>query len=105
VDFYATTAQVIPVLLLALVWESGYLERLKKEDRTNGYFWTKPRVRAWGLIMSGAALVGETAMLLVLADAVGDGILAKGLGLAGVAALLGSLGVRLIVDIVAGTSS
>ena|ERR1700754_2143999 len=31
--FYATMAQVLPVLLLAPVWESRYLENLPNEER------------------------------------------------------------------------
>jgi hypothetical protein len=99
VDFYGTMAQVIPVLLLALTWESGYLERLRKEDRSDYPVFKKPVVRWWGLLAIVAALVGESVMVLVLADVVGDGDVAKAFGLAGVAGLLGSMAVRLTSDI------
>lgn len=32
-DFYSTAAQVFPVILLALIWESRYLEKLHLERR------------------------------------------------------------------------
>jgi hypothetical protein len=103
-DYYATTAQVIPVLLLALVWESGYLPRLKTENRANAPVWTKRNVRLWGLFMSAAAVFGEIAMFAVLADIAHPADFWKGAGLVGVAALLGSLCVRLCVDILNATA-
>jgi hypothetical protein len=58
-DFYATIAQVLPVLLLALMWDSAYLLRLRRQHRPhrrtdpNGvWFWTKPRVRAYTLVVA-----------------------------------------------------
>jgi hypothetical protein len=104
VDFYATSAQVIPVLLRALVWESGYLTRLRAENRSSGFFWTKPRVRAWGLFMSVTAIGGEASALLVLADIAAPGLVTKGFSLLGMAALLGSLAVRLVSDILSATA-
>lgn len=98
-DFYATTAQVIPVLLLALVFESGYFNRIKDEDRSNNAVFTKPVVRWWSLFMIAAALAGEAAMMLVLADIVDGGVVPKAFALTGVTALLGSMAVRLTVDI------
>jgi hypothetical protein len=98
-DFYGTTAQVIPVLLLALVWESGYLERVKGEDRSRYPVFRKPVVRWWGLFMTAAALAGEATMLLVLAGILDQGDVSKAFGLVAVAAVLGSMAVRLSVDI------
>jgi hypothetical protein len=50
-NFYSTLAQVLPLLLLAFIWESGFLARLrqqrrppKKVDSAGVWFWTKPRV-------------------------------------------------------------
>lgn len=31
IDFYATVAQVLPVLLLAFLWDSGFLHRLRDQ--------------------------------------------------------------------------
>jgi hypothetical protein len=103
-DFYDTTAQVIPVLLLALIWESGYLNRLETEDRKNFRFWTKPRVRVWALFMSFAAIAGEVTVVLVLAEVVSPGDIPIALGLLGIAVLVGSLGTRLVADILKATA-
>ena len=102
-DFYGTTAQVIPVLLLALIWESGYLERLKKQDRSKYRFWRKPRVRVWGIFMALAALGAEAVMMLVLADVVERGTIPRWIGLVGLGVLIGSLVVRLITDVLDAT--
>jgi hypothetical protein len=99
VDFYGTAAQVIPVLLLALTWETDYLRRLRDEDRKDYLVFKKPVVRWWGLFMIVTALVGEGAMVLVLADVVEAGDIPKGLGLLGMASLVGSMAVRLSSDL------
>jgi hypothetical protein len=101
-DFYVTTSQVIPILLLALIWDSGYLQRLRDPTR-DVRFWKKRRVRVWVIFMSAAAIIGEGAMFLVLADVVSPGDAAKALGLVALAVLLGSLAVRVISDIVDAT--
>jgi hypothetical protein len=102
-DFYGTTAQVIPVLLLALIWESGYLDRLKKQDRSNYKFWKKSRVRKWGIFMAVSALSAEAAMMLVLADVIDEGTIPRWIGLVGLGVLIGSLVVRLITDVLDAT--
>jgi hypothetical protein len=102
-DFYGTTAQVIPVLLLALIWESGYLDRLKKQDRSKYKIWKKPRVRVWGIFLAVSALGAETAMMLVLADVVDKGTIPRWIGLVGLGVLIGSLVVRLITDVLEAT--
>jgi hypothetical protein len=101
-DFYATTAQVIPVLLLALIWESKYLESLKDASRAVR-FWTKPRVRIWALFVSAAAVAGQVAALLVLADLTDPGEIPRWVAIVGLASLLGSLLVRLTTDILDAT--
>ncbi|GII90128.1 hypothetical protein [Sinosporangium siamense] len=80
-DFYATAAQVLPVFLLALVWDSGYLAGLRGQRRMlrrrtptgNVRFWTKPRVRVYVLTVTTAIAVGLTLCMLVLAHAIPDG--------------------------------
>jgi hypothetical protein len=105
VDFYGTTAQVIPVLLLALMWDSGYMERLARDERGTVRFWTKPKVRIWGLIMATTAMAGEAAVLLVLADIVPAGDIPKWVALVGLAALVGSMVVRLFADVIVATGA
>jgi hypothetical protein len=48
-NFYPTLAQVLPVLLLALIWDSAYLIRLRRQrrplrrdDPAGVWFWTNP---------------------------------------------------------------
>ena len=74
-DFYSTAAQVLPVLLLALVWESRYLEALplqhrrhRRDDPAHGVrFWTKPRVRIYALTVATVTLGATVICLLVVA--------------------------------------
>jgi hypothetical protein len=101
-EFYSTTAQVIPVLLLALGWDSGYLKRVQNQvkDRRR---WPDPRIRAWGTAMALTSLIGEAAMVLVLADVMTGGPVPKSLGLIALAALSITVTVRLITDILAAT--
>ena len=48
-DFYATLAQVVPVLLLTIVWDRDWLADLPNRRRGSGpdevRFWTKSVVR------------------------------------------------------------
>lgn len=59
-NFYATLAQVLPLLLLAFIWDSGYRRKLGSEDphgsRSQMRFWTKPRVRAYMLFVASVDL-------------------------------------------------
>jgi hypothetical protein len=110
-DFYATLAQVLPVLLLALVWDSDYLRRLRKQSRVlrsedpvaGVLFWTKPRVRVYSLVVTGLLVAGIGVSLLVLADVLGDGAWLR-FGLVGVLLLsLVTLFVRISADVVTAT--
>ena len=103
-DFYGTLAQVFPVLMLAVVWESAFLDRLRTQDRSAMRFWTKRRVRAWTITVV-AVTVGEIALItLVLASLVPDGWLTRVLVLAGLACVLGTILTRAVVDIVEATA-
>lgn len=110
-DFYATLAQTLPVLLLALIWESRYLERLRgqtrplrRDDPVNGViFWTKPRVRIYAIFVGTMVLLDTGLCALVLGGAVRDSawlrcVAGFGLGLA-----LASLLFRTCVEIVKAT--
>src|SRR4051812_15587025 len=103
--FYSTIAQVIPVLLLALVWQSGYLDALKARVPSEVRFWTPERVRMWILVIAGVSVVGEATAILVLAGVVSESDVGKSLGVLAVAVLLGSLSVRVVVDVVAATKT
>jgi hypothetical protein len=81
-NFYTTAAQVLPVILLALLWESRYLHslrhqprRLRREDPEDGVlFWTKARARVYAMIVTTVTLACLTACMLVLAGLIPDGI-------------------------------
>ncbi|MFI6504093.1 hypothetical protein [Nonomuraea typhae] len=110
-DFYATLAQVLPVLLLAFVWDSGYLARLRgqerrrrRDDPVRGVrFWTKGRVRAYALLVSTAILADLGLCVLVLAGLVEDGWIVRALALTGLGLALVTLLTRVVSDIVAAT--
>jgi hypothetical protein len=110
-DFYSTMAQVFPVLMLALIWESGFLERLKYETRRNKAgnlangvrFWTKRRVRVWIIVVAVVSAAELLLTIAVLVDALSDTVLVRVLVLAGLAMVLGSLLTRAIVDVLAAT--
>ena len=103
-DFYATLAQVFPVLMLAVVWESAFLEKLRRQDRSRMRFWTKRRVRVWTISIV-AITVGEIALItMVLVDWVADAWLTRALVVAGLACVLGTILTRAIVDIIEATA-
>jgi len=78
-NFYPTLAQVFPLLLLAFVWDSGFLARLRrqrrlhrKDDPAGVRFWTKPRVRAYTLLVTGVAVIATGVTVFVLAGVIPD---------------------------------
>lgn len=105
-DFYSTMAQVFPVLMLALVWESSFLEQLRRHarpprslDHPSGVkFWTKPRVRIWIIGIVVAATAELSLSVLVLAGALPDTVALRAVVLAGLGVVLASLLTRAIVD-------
>jgi hypothetical protein len=55
--FYETMAHVLALLLLAIVWESHYLDRLRQESDDDRRFWKKRRVRIY-VVFLGAVVLG-----------------------------------------------
>jgi hypothetical protein len=111
-DFYATMAQVLPVLLLALVWDSMYLERLRQQTRRSRrvdpsgvLFWTKPRVRVYSLFVTSMLIMGIGVSMLVLAGVLADGAWLRGVLVGGLILGLVTLQVRIGSDIVSATRS
>ncbi|MFG6198191.1 hypothetical protein [Nonomuraea sp. JJY05] len=110
-DFYATLAQVLPVLLLAFVWDSGYLARLgnqerhhRRHDSAHGVrFWTKGRVRAYALLVTTALLADLGLCALVLADLIQDSWTVRTLALSGLGLALVTILTRVTSDILAST--
>ena len=109
-NFYSTTAQVIPVLLLALLWESPYLERLRREYRPSraagrGFFWTKARVRVFLLVVASIVMLTLLLNLLILAGWLPDSAIFRGLVMFGLIAALGTLSFRICVDVMDATTT
>ncbi|MFG2064248.1 hypothetical protein ACGFIK_22830 [Micromonospora sp. NPDC048871] len=109
-DFYATSAQVLPVLMLALIWESRFLDRLgqqnrhtRREDPDGVRFWTRPRVRAYSIFIVSTIMGGLTLSLLVLADYVAPGPVPRTLLAVCLALAVATLLTRVVVDILAAT--
>jgi hypothetical protein len=109
-DFYTTMAQVLPVLLLALVWDSNYLMRLRaqprrsrREDPGGVLFWTKPRVRVYSLFVTAVLVAGIALSLLVLSGAVPDTAWLRGVLMGGLLLALMTLYTRIGSDIVVAT--
>jgi hypothetical protein len=79
-EFYTTIAQIYPVLLLALLWDSRYLENLhtqprpsRQQDPVNGVrFWTKRRVRVYTIALTLMIVAGLGAAILTLAGVLTD---------------------------------
>jgi hypothetical protein len=111
-DFYSTMAQVLPVLLLALVLDSTYLDRLRTRTRVSRRidpdgvrFWTKPRVRVYSILVAIVLIAAIAGSLLVLADLLGDSdwlriTLSCALGIS-----LGTLLVRIISAVIDATDA
>lgn len=109
-DFYTTMAQVLPVLLLALVWDSNYLARLRaqsrrprREDPAGVLFWTKPRVRVYSLFVTAVLAAGIGLSLLVLSGALADTPWLRGVLVGGLLLALLTLYVRISSDIIVAT--
>jgi hypothetical protein len=109
-DFYATMAQVFPVLLLAFVWESRFLERISHEarltrrhDPSGVLFWTKPRVRVYLLLVTSVVVVNIMVCVGELAGLVPDRLVTRVFLIGGLALMLGTLMTRIAVDVISAT--
>ncbi|HEY5858290.1 MAG TPA: hypothetical protein VIW24_30780 [Aldersonia sp.] len=69
-EFYAALAKVLPVLLLALAWESSYREKLKRRANIgrSELFWTVRRVRGFSFALTAMLVAGIYLSISVLAD-------------------------------------
>lgn len=111
-EFYATDAQVMPVLLLALLWDSGFLRRVREQPRPSRRdspdgvrFWTKPRVRVYSLFVASVIVVAIAVDFLVLGDLASDGAVVRWGEWLALALALGTLLFRLAVDILLATAT
>ncbi|MGW2151563.1 hypothetical protein ACWCOT_45195 [Nonomuraea bangladeshensis] len=111
-DFYATVAQVLPVLLLAFVWDSRFLERLRTQRRhlrprgsADGVrFWTKPRVRAYALTVATITIADLAVCILALAGAIPDSTVLRTLVAVGLILALITLLNRVWMDVLHATA-
>jgi hypothetical protein len=78
-EIYATLAHVLPILLLALMWDSEYLvlprrqQRLPRRiDPAGVRFWIKQQVRIYALFVTGETVVSTAVAILVLARVIPD---------------------------------
>jgi len=99
-DFYATLAQVLPVLLLTIVWDRDYLDELRTRTPTDVRFWTRNRVRWYSLTVAAVLILGIATCLLVLAGALPDASWLRGVLIGVIALSLLTLLVRISAKII-----
>ncbi|MFI6133072.1 hypothetical protein [Micromonospora sp. NPDC051141] len=111
-DLYATAAQVLPVLLLALIWDSRFLDRLREQNRhlrradpDGVLFWTRSRVRVYSLFIVATIVLGTALSLLVLAEVLPHGPELRAAVTICVLLALATLLTRVMVDVVAATGA
>jgi hypothetical protein len=111
-NFYATLAQVLPLLLLALIWDSEYLIRLRgqrrplrRSDPAGVWFWTKPRVRAYTLTVAAVVIASTAVVVLVLAGLVPDSRPLRIALSTGVILVLATLLTHISIDIIQATAA
>jgi hypothetical protein len=111
-DFYTTMAQVLPLLLLALIWDSSFLDRLRGQrrplrrvDPSGVLFWTKPRVRAYTLSVATVVIVLTGVCVLELAGFIPNSFALRVVMSCGLALVLGTLLTRVWYDVLAATST
>ncbi|TYB43959.1 hypothetical protein FXF69_23630 [Actinomadura chibensis] len=104
-------AQVLPLMLLALIWESRYLEGLRAEERRSRgtdpvggvRFWTKSRVRGYSIAVASVVILDTGLSVFVLAGVLHDSGWLRGLVLGGLVLALASLLFRITVEILNAT--
>jgi hypothetical protein len=109
-DFYSTVAAVMPIVLLALVWDSELLRRLPSQNRTlrridpgGVHFWTRPRVRVYTISVAGAVMCAIAIAAFVLGGILSDSIGLRWFESCVLCLELGTLLTRITVDVTAVT--
>jgi hypothetical protein len=111
-EFYTTTAQVLPVLMLAFLWESRFLIKLRTEvrppkrvDRVSGVlFWSKTRVRYFLITVATTTVLGTATSVLTLSGILPDSVLLRTVVSGCVLLALGTLLTRVVIDITDATT-
>jgi hypothetical protein len=112
-DFYMTVATVLPVLLLALIWDSRLLEnigrqerQLRKADPVHGVlFWTKRRVRLYTLFVTAVIMIAIGLCILELGGVMPNRLPLRVFMVVAMALALGTLITRIWVDVIAATAN
>lgn len=109
--FYSTLAQVLPLILLAFIWDSGFLARLRgqprrprREDPAGVLFWTKPRVRIYTLTVAAVVIASTGVTLFELGGLIPDSRALRVVLSAGLVFALGTLLTRITYDVLAATA-
>lgn len=106
-DFYATLAQVLPVLLLTVVWDRDWLTQLATRTRGSApgqvRIWGKTLVRRYTLFLTTVQLASIAACLLVLAGAFADSVALRVLLVLAAAMALVTLLVRISAGVIKAT--
>jgi hypothetical protein len=111
-DLYMTVATVLPVLLLALIWDSRSLENIRRQDRklrkvdpVNGVlFWTKRRFRLYTLFVATVIVIAVGLCVLELGGAVPNRLPLRVFLVVAVLLTLATLITRIWVDVIAATA-
>lgn len=110
-NFYATLAQVLPLLLLAFIWDSGFLARLRRQrrlprqvDPAGVRFWTKPRVRVYTLAVAGVEVVSTAVTMFVLGGLIPDSYPLRVALSGGLVLVLLTLLTRIVLDVLWATT-
>ena len=111
-NFYLAVATVLPVLLLALIWNSQLLENIRRQDRklrkadpVHGVlFWTKRRVRLYTLFVTMVIMIAIGLCILELGGTVPNRLPLRLFMIVAVALTLGTLTTRIWVDVIAATA-
>jgi hypothetical protein len=110
-NFYATLAQVLPLLLLAFIWDSGFLVRLRRQrrlprqvDPAGVRLWTKPRVRIYTLAVASVVILSTAITMFVLGGLIPDSYPLRVALSAGLVLVLLTLLTRIVLDVLWATA-
>ena len=94
-DFFGNTAQVLAIVLLALVWDTRYYDKKNIEARKDRTVWKPPLIRHYSTILAGAVILDIGLCLAILAGAFSKSVVWRGIVGGIVAVTLLSLFVRM----------
>lgn len=102
-DFYANAAQVLAIVILALVWDSKYFDRLRTRTFTKKGFWrwSRGKVRAYSVAVAVVVIADVALCLMVLAGLFTNSTTLQVIVGAGVVLVLSTLLFRMVTHIMA----